>query len=207
MGPQHLLHRRPRRFLLLPNPLPDGLEDIFVAQHQGLCLKDGIGVRRQGVRGQRANRLQLLLGPLHGVGQAVQLRVYFIRRDGTMMHARCRRLVTVRSPHGNAGRCARSAGRDTDAREYLRRALERNPRLPSALIESAELALHTARPAQASEYLERYNRVAEASPQTLWLGVRIERALDDPTGAREYGIQLLRRFRDSKQAQRFLETR
>lgn len=109
--------------------------------------------------------------------------------------------------YANAGRCARSAGRDEDARKYLRKALELNPRLPTALIESAELALATGRPAQASEYFERYNEVAEASPQTLWLGVRIERAMGDRTGAKEYGIQLLRNFRDSEQAQRFLETR
>lgn len=109
--------------------------------------------------------------------------------------------------YANAGRCARAAGRDDEAREHLRRALRINPRLPTALIESAELALATGRPEQAAEFFARYNEVAETGPETLWLGVRIERALGDRAGAREYGVQLLRQFRDSDEAQQFLDTR
>ncbi|WP_067562957.1 type IV pilus biogenesis/stability protein PilW [Halofilum ochraceum] len=109
--------------------------------------------------------------------------------------------------YSNAGRCARAAGRDGEAREYFRQALELNPRLPSALIESAGLALEAGQPARAAEYFSRYSEVAQQGPETLWLGVRIERALGDRKGAEEYGLQLLRRFRDSEQAQQFLDTR
>lgn len=107
----------------------------------------------------------------------------------------------------NAGRCARRADRDDEARGYFRQALELNPRLPSALLESSELALEAGQPDQAAEYFSRYNEVAESGPETLWLGVRIERALGDREAAKEYGVQLLRRFRDSEEAQQFLETR
>ncbi|MEF8833735.1 MAG: type IV pilus biogenesis/stability protein PilW [Halofilum sp. (in: g-proteobacteria)] len=109
--------------------------------------------------------------------------------------------------YANAGRCAREAGRDDEARGYFRQALELNPRLPSALIESSELALEAGQPELAAEYFSRYSEVAEQGPDTLWLGVRIERALGDREGAKEYGLQLLRRFRDSEQAQQFLDTR
>jgi len=109
--------------------------------------------------------------------------------------------------YANAGRCARAAGRDDDARGYFRQALELNPRLPSALFQSAELALEDGLPRVAAEYFSRYSEVAQQGPETLWLGVRIERALGDREGAKEYGLQLLRRFRDSEQAQQFLETR
>jgi type IV pilus assembly protein PilF len=109
--------------------------------------------------------------------------------------------------YANAGRCAREAGRDGEARGYLRQALRLNPRLPSALFASAELALEAGDSKQAAGYFSRYNEVAQSGPETLWLGVQIERALGDREGAREYGVELLRRFRDSEQAQQFLETR
>jgi type IV pilus assembly protein PilF len=79
--------------------------------------------------------------------------------------------------------------------------------LPTALLESSELALEAGRPEQAADYFSRYSEVAEQGPETLWLGVRIERALGDREGEKEYGVQLLRRFRDSEEAQRFLDTR
>ncbi len=109
--------------------------------------------------------------------------------------------------YANAGRCALAADRDDSARGYFRQALELNPRLPTALIESAELALDAGQPDQAADYFSRYSEVAQQGPGTLWLGVRIERALGDREGAKEYGVQLLRRFRDSEEAQKFLDTR
>lgn len=109
--------------------------------------------------------------------------------------------------YANAGRCAREADQDDKAREYFRKALELNSRLPTALIESSELALEADQPDQAADYFSRYSEVAEQGPDTLWLGVRIERALGDQEGAKEYGVQLLRRFRDSEEAQKFLDTR
>lgn len=109
--------------------------------------------------------------------------------------------------YANAGRCALEAGRDDEARDYLRQALRINPRLPTALLRSSELALKDGQPRQAANYFSRYSKVAEQGPETLWLGVRIERALGDREGANEYGVQLLRRFRDSDEAQRFLDTR
>lgn len=109
--------------------------------------------------------------------------------------------------YANAGRCARAAGRDDEARDYLRQALRVNPRLPTALIESSELALEADEPKQAADYFSRYSEVAQHGPETLWLGVRIERSLGDRKAAKEYGLQLLRNFRDSDEAQQFLDTR
>ncbi len=109
--------------------------------------------------------------------------------------------------YANAGRCARNAGRDADARDYLRKALELDPRLPSALRNAAELALENGRAEQAGEYYERFTRVAKQNADTLWLGVRIQRALGNREAAKEYGVQLLRNHRDSKPAQLFLDTR
>ena len=109
--------------------------------------------------------------------------------------------------YANAGRCALDAGRAGEARDYLRQSLERDPRLPSALRLSAELALDRGRAEQASEYYERLLGVAEQNADSLWLGVRIARALGNRQAAKEYGVRLLQDYRDSKQAQLFLDTR
>lgn len=114
---------------------------------------------------------------------------------------------TPQFAYANAGRCARKAGRHEEAREYLRQALEEAPRLPSALRHSALLALDTGRPGEAQEFYQRYTKVAEQDAETLWLGVRIERALGNREAAKQYGVKLLRQYRDSPQAQQFLESR
>ena len=109
--------------------------------------------------------------------------------------------------YANAGRCARDAGRIDEADEYLRQALEENPRLPSALFDLASLELERGKPRQAQSHLQRYHEIAVPAAQTLWLGVRIERALGNAERARSHGMKLLRGFPDSVEADRFLETR
>lgn len=109
--------------------------------------------------------------------------------------------------YANAGRCARQAGNADVAREHLRHALELDPRMATALYDLALLELERGRPSRARQYVERYHKVATAAPESLWLGVRVERALGNEAAASEYGKRLLRNHPDSKQADRFLETR
>ncbi len=104
VGRQHRLHRRPRRLVRVSNALPNGLQDVLVAQHEGLRLKNGVGIRHQGVRRPHAVGLQPLLGPLHGVGQALQFRVHRVRRDGVAPGGRGGGLVPVRGAQDHAGR-------------------------------------------------------------------------------------------------------
>ena len=109
--------------------------------------------------------------------------------------------------YANAGLCARDAGEPDAARRYFRQALEIDPRLSSVLLERADLELEQGQPGRAKEFHDRYNEVAEPTAASLWLGVRIERALGNPSAARAHGVKLLRNFRDSREAERFLETR
>lgn len=109
--------------------------------------------------------------------------------------------------YANAGRCAREGGRSDEARRHLRAALEADPRMGSALYSLAELELDEGRAEHASRYIERYHGVAAPGAESLWLAVRIERALGNTEAARRHGLQLLRNFQDSEQANRFLETR
>jgi type IV pilus assembly protein PilF len=109
--------------------------------------------------------------------------------------------------YANAGRCAREAEKFDSARQHFNKALELNPKAPSALIGRAALEQQRGRAQQAKRYFKRYNEVAEATPASLWLGIRIERALGNRAAVRAYGVELLKNFRDSPEAERFLETR
>ncbi len=109
--------------------------------------------------------------------------------------------------YANAGRCARQAGDIDAARAHLRHALDLDGRMATALYDLAQLELDRGRPSRAREYIERYHDVATPAPESLWLAVRVERAMGDDRRANEYGKRLLRDFPDSRQANRFLETR
>lgn len=109
--------------------------------------------------------------------------------------------------YANAGTCARDAGRDEDARTYLRRALDTDSSFRRPLLELAELSFDNRRADQAADYLDRYHDAARPSASSLWLGVRIERMRGDREAAERYGRSLVRNFPDSDQADEFLETR
>ncbi|QSA96962.1 type IV pilus biogenesis/stability protein PilW [Methylococcus sp. EFPC2] len=101
----------------------------------------------------------------------------------------------------NAGLCARSAGQREQAEDYLRRALERNPTFPPALLEMARLSLESGQHLSARAFLQRYESVAERDAASLWLGMQVEHALGNRDAAAEYYKALLARFPDSREAQ------
>ncbi len=109
--------------------------------------------------------------------------------------------------YANAGRCALRANEFDEAQGHLRRALERDPRMASALYDLARLEFQRGRLDKAREYVERYHDVATPAPESLWLASRVERALGNRAKAEEYGKRLVREFPDSPQADRFLGTR
>ena len=109
--------------------------------------------------------------------------------------------------YANAGRCARAAGNAGEAREYLRKALSADKRMASALYDLAQLEYEQGRPSSAKRYIDRYHDVATVAPESLWLAIRIERRLGNRSAADEYGKRLVRKWPDSTQADRFLETR
>ncbi|MEX1082410.1 MAG: type IV pilus biogenesis/stability protein PilW [Halofilum sp. (in: g-proteobacteria)] len=109
--------------------------------------------------------------------------------------------------YANAGRCARQAGDIDAARAHLRHALDLDGRMATALFDLTLLELDRGRPARAREYIDRYHEVATPAPESLWLAIRVERARGDDRRANEYGKRLVRNFPDSRQADRFLETR
>ena len=111
------------------------------------------------------------------------------------------------SAYANAGVCALAAGKLDQADPFFRKALEINPQLAPALLNMADLSLQQQHALQARAYLQRYSAVAQSSAKSLWLGVQIERALDNRDVEASYSLQLEKNFPDSAQTKQMLETK
>lgn len=106
----------------------------------------------------------------------------------------------------NAGACMTQKPDYEKAEYYFREALAERPTHAEALIQLAALKFKTENFLQARAFLQRFLASNETSPGVLYLGVRIEKALQDDRAATDYKDQLLREFPNSPEARRVLET-
>jgi len=113
---------------------------------------------------------------------------------------------TPEVPLTNAGICMLRAGREQAAEDYLLQALRANPSFARALLPMAELRYRAGEPLSARGFYQRYLAVAPQTPESLWLGIQIERALGDLDAAGSYSLLLKGRFPDSPQAQKLIES-
>ncbi|MDE2089920.1 MAG: type IV pilus biogenesis/stability protein PilW, partial [Gammaproteobacteria bacterium] len=86
---------------------------------------------------------------------------------------------TPQDAYTNAGLCMLRIPDRNKAEGYFRKALQVDPKAPIALREMARFNYHAAHYLNARAYLQRYMAVAPQTPDTLWLGIRIERKLGD----------------------------
>ena len=112
---------------------------------------------------------------------------------------------TPAAAYVNAGRCARSDGRASDAEKHFRKALALDPKQPDALLQMAELAQSGGNGLQARAFLERYTAVAPASASSLWLGRSIELTLGDAEQAQRYASRIKNEFPMSPEAGRLFD--
>lgn len=108
--------------------------------------------------------------------------------------------------YANAGTCAKASGDLAKAEGYFRQALQLDAELGPALLGMAELSFEQKRYLPARAYLQRLSAVAPQTPRTLWLGVRVERALGDRDAADSYALALKNRFPDSDETRHLLES-
>jgi len=89
-----------------------------------------------------------------------------------------------------AGGCRLRAGDMDGAERDFRRALGHVAPPPAVLINLAEIQFQRKKFFQARAFLERYFAAAEVTPQSLLLGVKVERALGDGESAAAYAARL-----------------
>jgi type IV pilus assembly protein PilF len=109
--------------------------------------------------------------------------------------------TTPQKSYTMAATCALRKGNEKDAYEYLERALRLDPNYYPALINLAQLKYSRGELDSARNLVGRYNKIAEPTPESLWLAVRIERKLGDSAATTSYANQLRRRFPGSKEYQ------
>lgn len=107
----------------------------------------------------------------------------------------------------NAGVCMSRKPDYEQAESFFRQALEREQGYGEALLQMASLKYRTQDYLQARAFTQRFLASNKATPDALYLAVRIEKALEDDHARTEYENQLLREFPDSAPARRVLKDR
>ncbi len=100
----------------------------------------------------------------------------------------------------NAGRCSASFGDVASAEQFFRRALAVSPGNPTASYGLALLAYRAKRYDEARGWLRPAVLQANPAPEALYLGVCLERKLNDRQAEMSYTSQLRNRYPDSAEA-------
>jgi len=101
------------------------------------------------------------------------------------------------------GICQQHAGQLEAAEKTLMQAYETNPGNPAIGYHLAAVLFARGDAKRAQFYARRVNNSDFASAASLWLGVKIERALREFASMRQVGEQLVRRFPKSKETEAF----
>lgn len=100
----------------------------------------------------------------------------------------------VAETYENLAICSQTQEKYNDAVVYLSSAINHQPRRAKSLRLMAELLVETRQWQQAKDYLQRYDRVSQVSPQSLWLWVQVENGLRNIESAKGYGNIMLQMF-------------
>ena len=98
------------------------------------------------------------------------------------------------------GVCQREAGQKIAAEENLRKSLELDPFNPISGYHLANLLFDAGQHEQARFYARRVNNGEFSNAASLWLGIRIERALNNGLAMGQLANQLRSRYPDSPEA-------
>lgn len=98
------------------------------------------------------------------------------------------------------GLCQARAGRTADAEASLARSYELDAGNPVTGYNLAALLFRRGDFTRSQFYIRRLNNSELANAETLWLGVKVERRLDDRVAMRQLAEQLKKRFPQSREA-------
>jgi type IV pilus assembly protein PilF len=100
----------------------------------------------------------------------------------------------------NAGLCSLRVNDFKGAEEYYQKALAMGRNRQAVLLPLAQLEYRKGDFLEAQHHLAEYHRLVVPSAESLWLGVRVERKLDNKSTEGDLSAQLRRRFPESKEA-------
>ncbi len=100
-----------------------------------------------------------------------------------------------------AGVCSMRMDKPKDAEEFFLRALKQEPDDPTSLLQLGHLRYRQGRLDDARKLVSRYNQLLTPTPESLWLGLRIERKLGQRVAERNYATELRRRFPGARETQ------
>jgi len=121
------------------------------------------------------------------------------RREGIKYFEQAGNNALYRTPEvafTNAAVCAMGIPDLVEAENFLRKALDANPKYREALLRLAILSYDTDRALQARAFLQRFHAAGPATRDSLALGIRVETALGDSAAADEYRQRLKTEFPD-----------
>ncbi len=105
--------------------------------------------------------------------------------------------------YANAGICSARKNDLNNAEIYLNKALQIEPLTHSAATQLAEIQFNRGDVVTAKRTLQNA-LVARPSAETLWLGIKIERALGDKDSVSSYALQLRQQYPNSEQTRMLL---
>jgi type IV pilus assembly protein PilF len=97
------------------------------------------------------------------------------------------------------GVCQARAGRAAEAERSLARSYELDAANPVTGYNLANLLYQRGEFTRAQFYIRRINNSELANAETLWLGVKVERRMNDPVAMRQLAEQLKKRFPQSRE--------
>ena len=100
---------------------------------------------------------------------------------------------------GARGLCQSGAGQFPEAEQSLLKAYEFDAANPVVGYHLAALLLRRNDLSRAQFYIRRLNNSDFANSESLWLGIKVERALGDVVAMRQLAAQLRKRFPDSRE--------
>ena len=115
--------------------------------------------------------------------------------------------ISTAETYENLALCSQSQGQIDDAVEYLQTALNHQPGRAKSLLLLAQLQMEQQNWQEAKSNLRRYEKMARVSPETLWLSIKIEKALSNVTLAKGYGDMLLRMYPNHPYALEYIRNR
>ena len=113
--------------------------------------------------------------------------------------------ATPTMPYTNAGICSLRMKDDKAAEDYFIKALRADGANQRALYFLADIAYRQGRFSAARLHLAELHKSAEASAETLWLAVRIERKLGDREAESRFSSQMRRKFPAAPETQRLMQ--